>query len=688
MDQPEKNTGSFYLPYIDGLRAIAVIAVIIYHLNSNLLPGGFTGVDIFFTISGFVVSLSVARTQDLKPLKFLISFYGRRILRIIPTLLVCLVLTTIFSTLLIPESWLSDQIEVTGKHAFFGVSNLLLMQSNNDYFGPKSEFNPFTHTWSLGIEEQFYLLFPILFYWWTISKKKSPIRYISILIFSFLAVISLGFAANNFASSKSLINFYSIFSRFWELASGVILYQLTAHHYDREEAIEGSKWSIGVSISLIVLVLGLVFARPDHFPFPWALFPVLGTVGLIFFLHDRKSNLIRSFLSSKIIIFIGKISYSLYLWHWPILVLFRWTVGLDSIEHCVEAVILTFILAVTSYWAIEIPLRQSQLPKGQIILIGIGSIALAFSLTTIIFSHQAQLSLSITAKKAWHPEQVDLNRFNESNHNCPMAVNFKHIDGTEIISFSRYNCQQEQQSNKLFVAGDSHTSSYIPMLQKFSMKTLVNIVVYTRVGCAYLDLSAPLKELSGECQSFYKSTTADILKRSQRGDIVFLPSLRLKRFVEQWKVYAPENVTEQMSGKVATIKRAEATKEAAILLQPFVDRGIKVVFEAPKPIFKAPNFRCSDWFNELHPICKSGLTIRKDILRTHRSPVMESLNTLLQQVPNVSVWDPFPVLCPGEFCEANQDHKPLFIDGDHISSYGNMLMYPNFKLFITELIHI
>lgn len=155
-----------YVPHIDGLRAIAVLAVILFHLDPAWLPGGFTGVDVFFVISGFVVSASVHRLPPLSLGQSMLRFYARRIRRIAPALLACLLLTAVASVLFIPESWLSEASDKTGLMAFFGFSNWVLAAIGNDYFAPKAEFNPYTHTWSLGVEEQFYLLFPLLFLAW------------------------------------------------------------------------------------------------------------------------------------------------------------------------------------------------------------------------------------------------------------------------------------------------------------------------------------------------------------------------------------------------------------------------------------------------------------------------------------------------------------------------------------------
>jgi peptidoglycan/LPS O-acetylase OafA/YrhL len=686
VNKSETNLAPAHIPYIDGLRGIAVLAVIIYHLNSSWLPGGFTGVDMFFTISGFVVSLSTARKQQLNPVKFVSHFYARRIVRIMPPLLVCLLLVGLAVVLFIPDGALSSGIEITMKFAHWGISNLVLMKSSDDSFGPLAEFNPFTHTWSLGIEEQFYLIFPALFYWWTTTDKNSRLKYISTAVFALLFAVSIAYS---YWSSQAAVPvaFYSIFSRFWELASGVILYQVTARRYEHTDVNLRTNSSLGITISVAAIVLGLVFARPDRFPLPWALLPVIGTAGSIFFLYGDRNNLVYRCLSNQFILFIGKISYSLYLWHWPIFVLFEWTVGLDSIPYYLGATALSFLMAISSYYLIERSFRQSpvvnSLPKGRIVLIGLAIVILSYYMERQLFLNRWQLSLSVTSQADWRQQKPDVESFNQSHRECPMTVDIKEAEGVEVASFIRQNCQQKMSSSRLFVVGDSHAGVYRSMIQNFSMETVTDTFLYAKPGCPYLDLLAPMSRAN--CQQFYRYLTADILKNARQGDIMFLPSLRLIRFGEQWLSVPEQNARLAMSGQDALKQRANATAEAITLLKPFTNKGVKVIFEAPKPIFKSPNFRCVDWFNRYNPICERGLEVSRDELISYRLPVMESIKKISQEVDGVSMWDPFPLLCPGKFCQANIDRKPLFFDGDRISEYGSKLVYPSFEKFMRGL---
>ena len=155
-----------YRADIDGLRAVAVLSVMLYHLSAHWLPGGFVGVDIFFVISGFVVSASLTHAPSDRFHRFVAFFYARRLLRIGPALVLVLLTSVLAASLFIPRAWLSEFNERTALYAFFGLSNWVLQTNADTYFAPRAEFKPYTHTWSLGVEEQFYLAFPFLFFAW------------------------------------------------------------------------------------------------------------------------------------------------------------------------------------------------------------------------------------------------------------------------------------------------------------------------------------------------------------------------------------------------------------------------------------------------------------------------------------------------------------------------------------------
>ena len=349
-----------YLAGIDGLRGLGILAVVIYHSDFfPFLKGGFTGVDVFFVISGYMISRSLYNRPSLQFPRYLSEFYKRRIIRIVPALVVCLIVTIIASTLFIPSSWLSDIISKTGLSAFLGYSNFTLVWNSDRYFAPRAEFNPFLHTWTLATEMQFYLLFPIIYYvWLRFRKSKSAAGYISWALLAVLGASSLGIALLETTANHDRA-FYLLPSRFWELAAGALLFQL----HSNSVLLPKSKSAPRLLMIAGLLLLGVSFAFADQqaFPFPWAMVPVLATTLLLCGIVGTtdKASLVHRFLGSSAMVYIGKISYSLYLWHWPVAVLLRWTIGFHTYWLLLLYLVAALVLATTSYRYVETPVRTS-----------------------------------------------------------------------------------------------------------------------------------------------------------------------------------------------------------------------------------------------------------------------------------------------------------------------------------------
>ena len=214
-----------YIPEIDGLRAFAVLSVMLYHLNRHLLPGGFVGVDTFFVISGYVVTSSLWRDVGRPFGGMIVQFYARRVLRIVPALAVCLLVTALPTVLFIPDAWMNQTIRDTGIWAFFGASNIALFNAET-YFSPAVELNPFAQTWILGVEEQFYVLLPGIIYlfvrsrfWPALPRALCRNLLPALCVLSFLILVW-----NSDGDQKN--SFYLLPARFWELGLGALLFQV------------------------------------------------------------------------------------------------------------------------------------------------------------------------------------------------------------------------------------------------------------------------------------------------------------------------------------------------------------------------------------------------------------------------------------------------------------------------------
>jgi peptidoglycan/LPS O-acetylase OafA/YrhL len=676
-----QKTGDYY-PYIDGLRALAVLAVFIYHLHSSWLPGGFVGVDVFFVISGFIVSASLAGFKGQGLWQLIRYFYARRIKRIIPALLVCLLVTSVFTALFIPPSWLSSVNQKTGLFAIFGLSNFILAQNGRNYFAPTTEFNPYTHTWSLAVEEQFYLVFPLLFIGWLSGGRG---RVLSIALFSLAGLASLGWSA--WQTWTNPLNAYFLTpSRFWELTAGALLFQAISLKPRLGMALEQRNLLRGIVgvLSLVLVLAAFVISSPKRFPIPDVLLSVIGTLGLIWSLYQHgELRYLHALLGSRPLVAIGRISYSLYLWHWPVFVLFRWTCGLESLAMKALAAALAFVLAIASWRFVEHPIRHSPKLKSisstAAIGAGVAAMLCAAYLAKGLMDQQQKVSLSIVSQDpdVWYPQGKSVSSEHPGCTALPKPTN---IEGGQLLTFRAEGCDVRGSLNKhtVYAVGDSHALAYYRMFQLFAIREATRVQLYGNGGCPFLSLQ-PSKDIdNAQCRPHIEAALQDMRSRIKPGDVLFLASLRLPRLSDQW-AYFGEGVARRFASSPEFMReRQRAVVNAVDTLREFSERGVIIVFEAPKPLFKSPPFRCSDWFNRNNPICEQGFTMPRATLDRFRKPVLDALNDIARQVPGVTIWDPYPVLCPDSECKMWRDGKPLFLDGDHVSGYGNAVLLPSF----------
>ncbi|RYY23447.1 MAG: acyltransferase [Sphingomonadales bacterium] len=650
-----------YIPAIDGLRAVAVVSVILFHLWPKLLPGGFTGVDIFFVISGFVVTGSVLGRNFTSLGELAKYFYARRLIRIMPALVVMLLVAILATQLFVPQAWLSNSIAQVGRFAFLGLSNIVLAIDTETYFGPQAAYNPFTHTWSLGVEEQFYFLFPLLLYWHqTLHSGARAVRWVATLTGASLLICAvLAFIAPKFA-------FYLIFARFWELGAGMLLC-LTR---DRWLGWAGRQnWLAPVSALLIAA--GLAISEGRLFPFPLALLPVLGTAGLIAAICAGGASRV---LGSKPMVAIGLLSYSLYLWHWPVFVLFRWTSGLHTTELQLTALAIAVVLAILSYFLIEKPLRTARwiaaAPRGRVVAgVSVAVIAAALGGHAMFAAHD-RITLSVTGDRAaWY---ADPDRpLDPARSHCTVTDSLEKVGGGKVNVWTPSGCTTPAAGFAVFVPADSHGVAYTPAFRQLAADLGVPVRLYFKPGCPYFKLIESHASRP-RCAPFYDAVLADIRAKSRPNDVVFLPGLRLTRMANQFEG------DRDAVGPAHDVVTDAALEEARALLTQLAGSGAKLVLEAPKPMFPSPTFRCADWFNRNNQMCQ-GLSVKRADMLEMRRKVMRAMSGLAAQVPGATLWDPLPILCPGQICEALPGGRPLFFDTDHISGLGNDRLYPELR---------
>lgn len=375
-----------YRADIDGLRAIAVIAVVIFHAFPVYAPGGFVGVDIFFVISGFLISTVIFGSLKSDNFSF-VEFYSRRVKRIYPALLLVLLACFTFGWFVL----MADEYAQLNKHIIGAagfVSNFILWNESG-YFDNAAETKPLLHLWSLGIEEQFYIIWPVLL--WASWKK----RFNLLTIASLAAIVS--FALNIKGIHKDIsTTFYLPLTRFWELVAGSILAYVTLFNYSAVSRFKNYletvlqtviyktplKNSNNLLYNLqalfgVVLILFSISIINSKYIFPgwWALLPVFGSVLIID--AGTRSWLNRNILSNRALVWIGLISYPLYLWHWPLLSFARIIEGeLPSVEIRSLLILISILLALMTYKLIEKPIRLGNQGKTK-------TIALLISMTFV-----------------------------------------------------------------------------------------------------------------------------------------------------------------------------------------------------------------------------------------------------------------------------------------------------------------
>jgi len=333
-----------YRPEIDGLRALAVSAVLANHFFAAYFPNGYMGVDVFFVISGFVITASLqSRPRDQGVLNFLISFYTRRIRRLVPALAVCIMVTSVLICMINPNV---TKYLIMGIWSLFGLGNIYLWREANDYFGDSAELNPFTHTWSLGVEEQFYFIYPLLF-WIAVTlltQRAAVLGLASLVLASALGWVIV-------QANDPLTAFYIVVFRFWQIGLGALAWVVQDKWNPTETLATVCKWAVLLGVTGVLVL-------PVATPFVSATLGVVLGTG-VFLMLTRASYRPVGLMMWTPIRNTGRISYSLYLWHWPVAVLLKWTLKLTFVTG-IAGIVVSFILAYLSYRFVEKPLRHAQ----------------------------------------------------------------------------------------------------------------------------------------------------------------------------------------------------------------------------------------------------------------------------------------------------------------------------------------
>jgi len=450
-----------YRKEIDGLRALAVLPVIFFHAGFNLFSGGFVGVDIFFVISGYLITSIIVAEKEAGTFN-LINFYERRVRRIFPALFIVLLSCLPFVYFWFTPNDIRDFAKSLIAVSFF-ISNILFSQTSG-YFDIENNLRPLLHTWSLSIEEQYYLFFPLLLMlMWKLGKKWI------LIILSILAIISL-FLADTLVKTDHLSTFYLLPTRAWELLIGALLAIYVSKYNPSPKKIINEVGGLAGFIFICYSIF--IFSEETPFPSLYALVPTVGAALII--LYANQETIIGKLLSLKFFVGVGVISYSAYLWHQPIFAFARHkTLGEDNISFTLGLIITSIIIAYISWKYVEIPFRaKDRFTRKKIFKYGvIGILGFVFIGTIGVIDAEGLVATTKEERKI-----LDFSNYKSKEVYREGACFLKFKQTAK--DFSNI-CEATDNIDSTLIWGDSHAAA----LSFGFMQKIKKLSQYTTSGC-------------------------------------------------------------------------------------------------------------------------------------------------------------------------------------------------------------
>lgn len=629
---------SSYRHDIDGLRAIAVLAVILFHIEKSLLPGGFVGVDVFFVLSGFLITSKIM--QDLAAQHFsLRDFYVRRIKRIAPAMLVVVLATVVAAHILL----LPEDAVAAGKAGLWSLASLTNVYytffQDTGYFAQSSAELPLLHLWSLGVEEQFYLIWPIVL---GVMYRYAPAPALLILM-AVTGLVSFGIGEVTFASNPSFA-YYMLPSRAGELLVGAMAAVLLEQRLHRR--VPSSLWRALGFIGAAGLVASLVLLREDQvFPGMRAMLPAFATAALLLAGQMDQGGMARVLRWTPLRA-VGLISYSAYLWHWPLLAFYRYAYGQPTLASGSAIFVLTLALAWLTYVAVEQPFRRFSGTRWRAIFTGYGVASLSTALVALLVVFPGALvNRVIDTGYAARLAQA------RANEHAP--TDFKYVcmrKGLTGADATDARCvlnagQAMPGAPKVLLWGDSNAAHYVGMVGAFARHGgfgLRNLQVGT---CA--PLLGPVEGIVNSARVNDCSSSQAVVREVLKDTDVVIISAAWGHYHER----APQFL-ERFFGTVRTL----------------TSQGKRVVLLGRIPLFAGFDRQCA-------AKALSYPWLRCDPLRLPMEPDVVALNRQLRQFaeqhPGVAYFDATSYLCPQGVCSTHDAAgNKLYYDHGHLSVPG------------------
>ena len=642
-----------YRADIDGLRALAILPVLFFHAGFAFARGGFVGVDVFFVVSGFLITrLIQPRIEDGS--FTLLDFYERRARRLLPALTVVLIVTVIAGAwLLVPAAYryFGGSLFAT---SLFGSNVFFWLEAG--YFDTASEGKPLLHTWSLAVEEQFYWIFPLLLMLLLRQQRPRP------LMWTLVALVA-SFAASEWAAQRAVhAAFYLTPFRAWELALGVALALGPQGSSGKPALREALAW---LGIALIGLS-AVAYSWQTRFPGLHAAVPCLGTA-LVIWTGSGADTRLKRLLGLRPIVFVGLISYSLYLWHWPVLAFARhFAIRELTLPERWYALAASFVLALASWKFVETPIRQRR------ILVQRRSMLLAAGLSA---AGLALIGLMIVAAAGW-PARFDAAATaylaSESERNPRQICSFLEARDLREGRACRLGADGGSVEPVFAVWGDSHADALMPAFDDLATQTHASGIYVGKIGCPPL-LGVERFESSYDCRE-YNDAARELIDRSHVTTVVL---------VARWAHYTKEPTlageprTPVVLADGSALTASAADNDAVLArgltrtLQSLHGHRVYVVASVPEIGYHVP--RSLALVEHLHRDLDLRPTTRQ---YTARQRPIEMLFARLALTQQFEVLRPAQILCDAEFCRVETDGRALYADEHHLTTRGAALIEP------------
>lgn len=660
-----------YRREIDGLRALAVLPVILFHAGFQTFSGGFVGVDIFFVISGYLITSIILAEMEAGTFT-LANFYERRARRILPALFVVMALCLPFAWLwLLPQDMKSFSQSLVAVSAF--ASNVLFWRTSG-YFDTAAELKPLLHTWSLAVEEQYYLLFP-LFVLLTWRFGKTWILKSLVVVF----IISLA-SAHWGATTHPVFTFFLLPTRGWELLLGGFI----AFYFSLGHKQASHKWlnELGSLIG-VVLIAYSIFLFDSKTPFPslYTLVPTVGTALIIFFTTPQTST--GKLLGSKIFVGVGLISYSAYLYHQPLLAFAKHR-SIDEPSSLLIGLLIaaTFCLAYFSWKFVEAPFRNKQrINRKQLFTLCILA-SFAFALFGLIGhlnkGYKFRLSdevLAYTNIQKEHEELRDDKGCNLSETNFALAGCIKG-DKSKIPKFA--------------LVGDSHAVALAFELDKSFSEVGLSFLQYTKNGCPFAPLFHHSQNES--CDKYQSAYLKDFESNNVKTYIVasrwafYLNDSNFNN--EEGGIESARGINDTYSANEVSTDSSISNRKASILnayskgVLNLLGAGKRVVliYPIPEQGWDIPNRAAKA---RLLGIDLSMSSVKRDVIERRYSEVVSLFDSFGENKNLVRIF-PTKIFCDENRCASSLQGVPLYYDDDHLSNEGAKLVVKEIMKTLTN----